>query len=372
MRVWQKLVLGLVFVILLTVIGGVAYGTKAYYDLKATASETYQPVERISSTKRSEEIDYSSLDPISILLMGVDTDVERIEEGDTGRTDSMMVVTINPGTGQTTMVSIPRDTLVEMDYHYGDVYIQNDKINAAYAYGGAPLAIETVEDLLDIPIDHYATVNMDGMADLIEAVGGVTVNNAFAFDLNGEHFDEGVLDLNGVRAVEYARMRYEDPRGDYGRQERQREVLELLFNKITSVGTLSNYQDLLDVLGENGRTDLDWSTISSLVQNYTPALSNFVTDQLQGVDYTGTGYLGEQGISYQQVTADEIIRVQNLLKEQLNEPTITELSADYPNIDVIDTTNGSGMTGYAESTYGSEEDIYGNTTTYDETESYGY
>ncbi|MHC5248869.1 LCP family glycopolymer transferase [Enterococcus sp. LJL90] len=368
MRVWQKIVLGFVFAVLLVVIGVVAYGTKAYYDLKATASQTYESVERISETKRSEEVDYSSLEPISILLMGVDTDVERTEEGDTGRTDSMMVVTINPGTGQTTMVSIPRDTLVEMDYQYGNVYIQYDKINAAYAYGGAALAMKTVEDLLDIPIDHYATVNMDGMADLIDAVGGVTVNNAFAFDLNMEHFDEGELQLTGKRAVEYARMRYEDPNGDYGRQERQREVLEQLFNQITSVGTLSNYQNLLDVLGENGKTDLDWSTISSLVQNYTPALSNFVTDQLQGVDYTGDGYIGESGISFQQVTEEEIIRVQNLLKEQLNEATITELASDYPDLEVL-------ADSYTTSTYGttsSDTYTYGNDTTYDDSTSYGY
>lgn len=361
MRAWQKVVLGVVFLILLTVIGGVTYLTKAYYELKATASDTYESVERISTSRRTEQIDYSSLDPISILLLGVDSNVQRTDEGDVGRSDSIIVVTINPAKGQTTLVSIPRDTLVDMDYEYDGMDISYDKINAAFAYGGAALSMATIENLLDIPIDYYATVNMDGMADLIEAAGGVDVNNAFAFDLNGEHFDEGELHLNGVRAVEYARMRYEDPNGDYGRQERQREVLEQLFNNIVSVNSLTNYQNLLEVLGRNGRTDLEWSTISTLVQNYTPALNSFVTDQLQGVDYTGNGYVGYSGISFQKIAGDELLRVQNLLKEQLNEPTSDTLSSDYDDI-IADSSDYSD--GY------SDDSVYDETGEYDE--SYGY
>lgn len=317
MRKWQKVVLGFLFIVLIGVIGGVSYVTKAYYELKATAAETYQSVERIGESKRVQNVDYSKLEPISILLLGVDTDDTRKDEGDYGRTDSIIVATVNPAKGQTTMVSIPRDTLIDMEYQSSEDYVTYDKINAAYAYGGAPLAIDTVEKLLDIPIDHYATVNMDGMADLIEAVGGVDVTNDIEFDLNGEHFDVGDLHLNGKRAVEYARMRYEDPDGDYGRQERQRVVLEKVFDKITSLDTLSNYKDLLQVVGENGKTDLNWNTIKTLVQTYTPALHSFKTEQLQGIDYTGDGYMGMVDISYQQIPDDELLRVQTLLKNQL-------------------------------------------------------
>lgn len=317
MRTWQKAVLGFLFIVLVAVTGMVGVATKAYYDLKATAAETYQSVERLGVSKRTESVDYSKLDPISILLLGVDTDDTREEEGDYGRTDSMIVVTINPSKGQTTMVSIPRDTIVDYDKSYNDDGMTYDKINAAYAYGGASLAIETVQDMLDIPIDHYATVNMDGMVDLIEAVGGVDVHNEIEFELNGEYFEVGDLHLNGKRAVEWARMRHEDPNGDYGRQERQREVLEKVFDKITSLDTLSNYQNLLEVVGENGKTDLDWHTIKTLVQSYTPALHSFKTEQLQGEEYVGDGYVGYYEGSYQQISDDELDRVQDILKNQL-------------------------------------------------------
>lgn len=328
MRTWQKAVLGFFSLVLLGIIGASAYVAKSYYELKATAVETYQSVDRISKSKRVENVDYSKLDPISILLLGVDTNDTRTAEGDSGRTDSIIVATINPQKGQTTLVSIPRDTLVDMECEYDGDYITYDKINAAYAYGGAPLAIDTVEKLLDIPIDHYATVNMDGMADLIEAVGGVDVKNDIDFTLNGEHFAIGDLHLNGKRAVEWARMREEDPKGDYGRQERQRIVLQKVFDKIASVETLSNYQNLLDVIGKNGKTDLEWNTIKTLAQKYTPALKSFKTDQLQGDNYTGDGNIGYSGISYQEVTSDELLRVQNLLKDQLNLPQADQLNGN--------------------------------------------
>ena len=100
-------------------------------------------------------------------------------------------------------------------------------------------ALAIVSKYLDIPIDHYAAINLKGIQDLVDAVGGVTVNNDLAFAVDGTSFDIGQIELNGEEALAFVRMRYDDPRGDYGRQERQRIVIQgimqkwiYIFNKI--------------------------------------------------------------------------------------------------------------------------------------------
>ncbi|MDH6363619.1 LCP family protein required for cell wall assembly [Enterococcus sp. PF1-24] len=316
MRIWQKIVLGFTFLILVLVTTGTVYFAKFLSDTSQTMANIYVPVERIDAPQR--DIDFSQLEPFSILLLGVDTNSEREGDGDGGRTDSMIVATINPGKEQTTLVSIPRDTLVYMDYDYDGYTVGWDKVNSAYAYGGEALAIHVVEKLLDIPIDHVATVNMDGMIELIDAVDGIDVDNQFTFELDGEYFEPGMQHMNGRRSVMYARMRYEDERGDYGRQERQREVLGKVFDKLKSVDIITKYQSLLEVLSKNGQTDLSWQQIEPLL-DYLPALKNFTSDQLQGEDYIGDGETGMEEISYQKASEYELDRVQALLKDQLQQ-----------------------------------------------------
>ena len=96
--------------------------------------------------------------------MGVD-----VREDDVGRSDTLMVATVDPHTDQTTLLSIPRDTRVRI-YGYGF-----DKINAAYAYGGEPLTEKTVENLLGIDIDHYVMINVRSFVKIIDAIGGVDI-----------------------------------------------------------------------------------------------------------------------------------------------------------------------------------------------------
>ncbi|OTE88482.1 LytR family transcriptional regulator, partial [Escherichia coli] len=89
--------------------------------------------------------------------------------------------------------------------------------------------------LLDIPIDHYVTINMQGLRDLIDAVGGIKVTNDIDFTLEGVHVPKGKITLNGKTGLAYARMRKEDPEGDIGRQKRQREVVTKILKKIMSL-----------------------------------------------------------------------------------------------------------------------------------------
>ena len=274
-----------------------AYGVSMYRNLQKTANTMYKP--RKSSTKSP---DLAKGEPVSFLIMGIANDSKRKTDY---RSNALMVVTIT---------SIPRDYYVEMAGTNGEY----NKINAAHVFGGADMQIKTVENVLHIPINHYFSIDMDAMKDLGDAVGGVTVDNAFAFDAEGIHYPKGKQHLGGWEALQYARMRYEDPEGDYGRQRRQREVLIELTNKLLSFNSLLKYQEILDVIGEHGETDLSFDQMMAMLKKYTPALKTIETDQLKGYDYTGDGVTGIEGISYQLVEESERQRVENAIKEQMN------------------------------------------------------
>ena len=283
-----------------------AYGVSMYRNLQKTANTMYKP--RKSSTKSP---DLTKGEPVSFLIMGIANDSKRKTDY---RSNALMVVTVNNQLQKTTITSIPRDYYVEMAGTNGEY----NKINAAHVFGGADMQIKTVENVLHIPINHYFSIDMDAMKDLGDAVGGVTVDNAFAFDAEGIHYPKGKQHLGGWEALQYARMRYEDPEGDYGRQRRQREVLIELTNKLLSFNSLLKYQEILDVIGEHGETDLSFDQMMAMLKKYTPALKTIETDQLKGYDYTGDGVTGIEGISYQLVEESERQRVENAIKEQMN------------------------------------------------------
>jgi len=170
---------------------------------------------------------------------------------------------------------------------------------------------------LSIPIHHYVSVNMDGLQTLVDAVGGVTVDNAFAFSAEGIDYPKGKQHLNGWEALQYSRMRYEDPTGDYGRQGRQREVMELLINELLSTKSIFSYQKILDGIGENGKTDLTFNQMQTILTGYHSCLSEIDSQQIQGEGFTGDGFTGEEGISYQRIPQEELNRVKKLLHRQL-------------------------------------------------------
>ena len=244
-------------------------------------------------------------EPVSILLLGVDTgDLGRTEQG---RSDSMVVLTINPHTQKTTLFSIPRDTYTEI---VGNG--TSDKINHAYAFGGTAMSINTVQQMLDIPIDFYVMVNMAGIQEVVDAVGGITVESPLAFIQNGYDFVEGTNQLDGDAALAFARMRYEDPAGDTGRQGRQRQVIEGVIHKLATPETLLNYQTILQSLSSNVQTSFQLSDLYTLQnQDYLGAVDNINQQQLGG-----TGDM-MNGIYYNFVDEAELTRVHDLLQAEL-------------------------------------------------------
>ena len=143
------------------------------------------------------------------------------------RTDTILLLHV-PQHGPTSLISLPRDTYVTIDGH-GPA-----KLNAAFAWGGAPLLVHTVEQLTGLKIDHYAEVGLGGVKDVVDAVGGVNV--CYNRDANdpesGMVWTAGCHDINGTQAVAYSRMRKADPEGDIGREKRQRQLVGAILGKL--------------------------------------------------------------------------------------------------------------------------------------------
>lgn len=314
MRTYQKVVVSILsaMVVMIAIVTG--YGMKVLSDANKAVDTISQQVDR-ETKKREVAVSFGNKDPFSILLLGIDTGA--LGRSDHGRSDSMMVVTVNPEKKQTTIVSLDRDILSDMLDG-----VTFDKLNHAYAYGDVELAMDVVEKLVDVPIDHYVMMNMQGLRDLIDAVGGIQVNNKIDFTLEKVHVPAGKITLDGKTGLAYARMRKEDPEGDIGRQRRQREVITKIVDKLLSLDSVSNYQKILKAVEKNSRTDLVWNEMLDIVTNYYPAFENIEQAQLEGQ--------GEQinGIYYQILGVNELLKVQNLLKEQLKIPTNEELEID--------------------------------------------
>ena len=292
------IIFGIILVLFLAVVG---MGAKLYWDVSKSMDKTYETVER----SKKSQVNLNNKEPFSVLLLGIDTgDDGRVEQG---RSDTTIVATVNPRDKQTTLVSLARDTYVDIPGQG-----KQDKLNHASAFGGASLAMDTVENYLNIPINHYVSINMAGLKELVNAVGGIEVNNNLTFSQDGYDFTIGKISLDGEQALSYSRMRYEDPNGDYGRQERQRKVIEGIVQKVLSLNSVSNYQEILTAVSDNMKTDLSFDDMKKIALDYRSAFGKVKQDQLQG-----TGFM-QDGVSYQRVDEQELTRVQQELKNQLN------------------------------------------------------
>lgn len=181
--------------------------------------------------------------PLNFLLLGSDSRGE-----DRGRSDVMMLVHSDPDRAQLYLISLPRDLWVPIPGH------GTDKINAAYAYGGAPLAVQTVENLLKVRIDNVALTDFTGFFQLIDDLGGVKVFNEIPSASRGFTFPRGDLTLTGDSALAYVRERYDLPRGDFDRAERQRLVVKAIVDKLASGKTFSDPRRLLSVISRLSNT----------------------------------------------------------------------------------------------------------------------
>nr|WP_233230928.1 LCP family protein [Listeria weihenstephanensis] len=257
------------FVILLGIaftLGG--FAIHYYNGIQQTLNSIHVPLSK-DKTSTSTLTDGHAF---SILMIG--TDARAGEK--TGRSDSMILATINKEKNSVKMLSIPRDTKVT--YDDGDI----GKINGSYSKGGAEGTVNAVEKLMNVPIDYYVTINMKGFSDLVSAVGGVRVTNDINLTEVNKRFVKGKIDLNGKEALQYVRIRHEDPRGDFGRQDRQRDVIMGISNELAGTTSITHFNKLLKAVGDNFTTNLAMDDIIEIATNYSSVRNNVDTLKMEG------------------------------------------------------------------------------------------
>ena len=253
----------LVIILLLAILSGIIFFVKGLMDTNEFLNKSYTP--RETTKVQNETIDVQK-DPISILLLGLDDNSER--ELGSARTDSILLLTLNPTTEKVNMVSIPRDTYVHIQTKDFDGY---DKINSAFVYGGIEGTIDTVENLMNVPINYYATLDFQAFEDIVDAVGGIEMDVPFTLteqNSKGEKvvdLKEGRHTLNGEEALAFARTRYID--NDIERGKRQQQVLEATAQKAMDIGTIAKYKRILEALDGHITTDMPSNKILSVAQS---------------------------------------------------------------------------------------------------------
>ncbi|SMO59353.1 transcriptional attenuator, LytR family [Melghirimyces algeriensis] len=275
----------------------------------------------IKSNKRDQKI--TMKDPFTIMFVGTDN---RNAKETYWRPDTIMVIAINPDQKTMKILSIPRDTKTEIANTNG----WKTKINAAAYYGlksnVGPITntVETVENLLNIPIDYYVKVNFNGFIELVDAVGGVDVNVPFDFSMRlfdqMQYYKKGPAHLNGTRALGYVRMRKSDPENDLGRNKRQREVIQSLMNKLTRFQSIAKINDILQSLGKNITHNMEINEMIALQKIYR----NIPQDHIETLEIDGVNSnKNPKGIWYYIVSDQERLQLSNIIRKQLELPSQT-------------------------------------------------
>lgn len=285
------------------------------------------------SELREEEVSFNNDNPISILLLGIEDYSSKKQDG---RADTQMIITLDPNTNDINMVTVPRDTRVNIE-NAGE-YSGIHKMNSAYTYGeitgygAAKLQIETVEKLLNIPIDNFIAVNFEGFRDIVDAFGGVSIDIKKGFweenIYNGKKikFKQGTAHLTGEESLAFVRMRKRAENATYSREERQRQFLKATIDQAVSAGTIFKIGQIADILGKNVETNLSVKEIYALQKKYTKSNNlSIKTLEIKGADKRVDGsffYIPEEK-SLKKVSK----KLRNILK--LNKDTDFITNADF-------------------------------------------
>lgn len=296
------------FLFVLLVGVGAATGYAAYLtdQVKDTASESHQGLERgEKSDKRTTEVTPAK-DHTSVLFIGIDDSEQRSNAN--SRSDALVYATFNEDDKSIKMLNIPRDSLTyipEVGYE--------DKIAHAHAFGGIDGTVETVERMLDVPVDYYVQVNFNSFVEIVDSIGGITYDVPFdikeqnSSDLAGAiQLSEGKQLINGEEALALARTRKYD--SDLARGERQMEIIQQIFRETVSAKGLSNMDEILSSISANMKTNL---TFNEMIQfkDYFLQKDNFTFDkmQLEGEGgFTGRGWYYQLAEDPLAATSDEL------------------------------------------------------------------
>jgi LCP family protein required for cell wall assembly len=312
----KRILLWVLMPILLLIIGATAYGGFLYNKAESVMNKSYKPIERDSKLAANVKLENTS-----ILFIGVDDSAKRKASGNS-RSDALMLATFNKKEKSIKLLSIPRDSYVHIPEK--DIYT---KITHAHAYGGVKLTLETVEELLDVPVDYYVKMNFNAFIDVINALDGVKVDVPFTFSEQDSQdhakaitLNKGLQELNGEQALAFARTRKMD--SDIQRGLRQQQIVKAIIAKGSSIKSISNYTDVMEAVGKNMSTDLTFDQMKSFI-SYVQAGSgiNVESLSLKGSD----SYINR--IYYYQLDEAALEETKSTLKSHLNR-TDTASSTD--------------------------------------------
>jgi LCP family protein required for cell wall assembly len=314
---WRRRLRRLVIVsLVLTITGGLA-GLAAGYLLESHLSDNVRRIDGafkgLNPSTRPSAAPGAAVDHTqTILAVGLDvrapgqttgqdaTDPQASQSGD--RSDTIMLIRFDPDRHSASVVSIPRDSWVPIPGR------GNAKINAAYAWGGPSLLIQTVELLTDVRVDHFMVIDFDGFKSIVDDLNGVDVQvPAATRGSGGIIFHQGLNHLNGTQALAYVRQRYGLPGGDLDRVRRQQNFLRAVMTKIASINPagdpLQTYR-LLDAMTkavtvDDGYTNDNLRSLALSAVRLTSGNVWFLTAPV-----TGTGWEGDQSVVYLDPTRD--------------------------------------------------------------------
>ncbi|EGA89228.1 hypothetical protein GPDM_11115 [Planococcus donghaensis MPA1U2] len=291
-----------------------AYGIYLIKKAESAVDTAYEPAGNLN-----ENIEPLT-DNISILFIGVDDSAERNQSNNNIRSDALVLATLNNEDKSIKLVSIPRDT-----YTFIPDSGKEDKITHAYAYNGPSSTIESVENLLEVPVDYYLRMNFDAFIEVIDALGGIKVEVPYDIieqdendSQNAIELKEGIQFLNGSEALALARTRHYD--NDIERGKRQQMILESIMNRAVSAGSITKYGDVFEAVGDNMKTDLTFKNISSLFEYAKNGKPDVETITLDGYDDMSTG------IYYYKLKEESLLEIQDILQSHLG------LKADTSNL----------------------------------------
>jgi LCP family protein required for cell wall assembly len=212
---------------------------------KEARQEARKEAARLAASKEAEQ---ASGEPLDVLVLGVDRRPDSAE-GESTRSDTMMLVRVIPATGEVKLLSVPRDLYVEVESG------EKDRINTAYAYGGVEKARAVMEDLTDVDIDNYVIVDFEGFEKVIDAIGKVRVDVGKGVFPEHWNMGEGFERLNGHKALKYARYRG-TPGADLDRIDHQQKLLAALRRQALRWDTVTRLPAIIRITNENVNTDL--------------------------------------------------------------------------------------------------------------------
>jgi len=240
------------------------------------------------------------------------------------RSDTMLLVHISKKRDKAAIISIPRDTYAQIPEHENSqgklIPAAYSKINSSFNWGGAPLLIQTFEEMSGLRIDHYIEVNFVGFVRMVDALGGVEICTKRDIDDPKSHLvlPAGRHVLDGLDSLKYVRTRYFDGLGDLGRMKRQQEFAGAMLRKATSAGVLLNPVKMVDFIGsaldsvvtDEGLNQSDLLTLGKQLRNLSASNVRTLTIPLKYYNYSKNGVSG--AVLWDPVLAPELFnRIKN-------------------------------------------------------------